>query len=115
MKQMNPKDFKFKMPPVIGQDTGLPPTDLDSEPPRKYQCCANCNAFAIVTGPPFGQTTVCCADPPKPILLYIVPGKVVDPVTGKVPQYPVTGGFQSPTEPERWCRRWEWAGPGDDK
>lgn len=107
---MNPKDFRFGEREPSFQDPDLP-YDPNVEPPRKGQFCANCNAFVIVPDPILGEKTVCCAEPPAAIFLGINQTATVNPATGKPMQYPVVAGFQRPTEPEKWCRKWEWVGP----
>jgi hypothetical protein len=110
MTKMDPKDFKFRMPPTLGQDAGVP-INPNEPPPRKGQCCANCNAFAIVPSPPLPDQPVCLAEPPTPFFLGIQQTKTINPQTQQPYQYPIIAGFQAPTEEGKWCRKWAWVGP----
>jgi hypothetical protein len=99
------RDFRVTFPP-IEPDPGEPP-------PRSGQRCVNCNAFTIIPHPIFGQQMVCAANPPTAVFVGMQQTMTINPKTGQKDQYPFIMGLQPPTEPEKWCRSWEWVGPGD--
>ena len=104
------KDFRITHPPLDYGDP-VPPGEAPEPLPRGKQQCGNCNAFVTKAGP-LGVETMCCAGPAMPFIMGLKTSKVINPKTGAPDQYPWVVGFWPPTEPEGWCRAWQWIGPG---
>jgi hypothetical protein len=113
--QKRVRDLRVTFPPIGRERNPDPPIDPREPPPRKHQCCGNCNAFAIVPSPPLPDQPVCLAGPPTPFFLGVQQTKTINPATQQPYQYPLIAGFQAPTEEGKWCRAWQWRGPVKDE